>query len=318
MHIVTALEAIGYKKHYDEYGELYGDWEAKVRSDAKQIAVSITSFNFLVVFLSLYQYLSHLSGITLKLQQRTLGIMDAHHRITEVTRVYQQERKDIDRGFCIIYDQSVRMAEKVGSVATFPRTGAQQRHRSNVAATSPFEHYKRNIAIPLLDHIILELEEQFSNSSLVATSVMGLVPSVLCTKDINLQQAVEMYAGDLPSELMDMELRMYKYQWSSLPAAERPPSLAKAIKECDRQVFPNIWTLLQIACTLPVTSCECERNASALRRLNSYMRESMGKQRLSSLALLHIHLDKDINLDMVTDIFAKLHPRRLEMESLFL
>ena len=148
---------------------------------------------------------------------------------------------------------------------------------------------------------------------------MGLVTSVLCTKDINLQQAVEMYAGDLPSpELMDMELRMYKYQWSSLPAAERPPSLAKAIKECDRQVFPNIWTLLQIACTLPVTSCECERNASALRRLNSYMSASMGKQRLSSLALLHIHLDKDINLDMVTDIFAKLHPRRLEMESLFL
>ena len=44
----------------------------------------------------------------------------------------------------------------------------------------------------------------------------------------------------------------------------------------------------------------------------------MGKQRLSSLALLHIHLDKDINLDMVTDIFAKLHPRRLEMESLFM
>ena len=49
MHIVTALEVIGYKKHYDEYGELYGDWDAKVRSDAQQIAVSITSFNFLVV-----------------------------------------------------------------------------------------------------------------------------------------------------------------------------------------------------------------------------------------------------------------------------
>ena len=43
--------------------------------------------------------------------------------------------------------------------------------------------------------------------------------------------------------------------------------------------------------------------ASCLRRLNNYMRASMGKSRLSSLALLHIH-------------YANLHPRRLELDSL--
>lgn len=46
---------------------------------------------------------------------------------------------------------------------------------------------------------------------------------------------------------------------------------------CDPTIFPNISVLLQIACTLPVTSCECERSASALRRLNKYMQASMGK-----------------------------------------
>ena len=78
-------------------------------------------------------------------------------------------------------------------------------------------------------------------------------------------------------------------------------------KECDRDMFPNIYILLQITCTIPVTSCECERSASGLRRLNNYMRASMGKDRLSYLALLHIHYDHSVDLDKVVDNFARHH-----------
>ena len=89
-------------------------------------------------------------------------------------------------------------------------------------------------------------------------------------------------------------------------------------KDCDRDCFPNVYILLQIACTIPVTSCECERSASALRRLNNYMRASMGQTRLSNLALLHIHYDTPINLEEVVDIYARLHPPRLELDSLLI
>ena len=36
------------------------------------------------------------------------------------------------------------------------------------------------------------------------------------------------------------------------------------------------------------SSCECERSISTMRRLNSYMRCTMGESRLSSLAIMHI------------------------------
>ena len=88
-----------------------------------------------------------------------------------------------------------------------------------------------------------------------------------------------------------MELKRRKSRYTSMPSDLRPVSPATAIKDCDPATFPNISVLLQIACTLPVTSCECERSASALRQLNNYMRASMGKSRLSNLALLHIHYD---------------------------
>ena len=88
----------------------------------------------------------------------------------------------------------------------------------------------------------------------------------------------------------------------------RPGSPAVAIKDCDAALFPNISILLQITCTIPVTSCECERSASTLRRLNNYMRASMGKDRLSHLALLHIHYTTPVDLDTVVDCDARQHP----------
>lgn len=46
------------------------------------------------------------------------------------------------------------------------------------------------------------------------------------------------------------------------------------------------------------------------------MRASMGKDRLSHLALLHIHYTTPVDLDTVVDCYAQLHPRRLQLENL--
>ena len=95
-----------------------------------------------------------------------------------------------------------------------------------------------------------------------------------------------------------------------------PGSPAVAIKDCDAALFPNISVLLQIACTIPVTLCECERIASILRRLNNYMRASMGKDRFSHLALLHTHYTTPVDLDTVVDCYAWPNPRRLQLGNL--
>ena len=112
-----------------------------------------------------------------------------------------------------------------------------------------------------------------------------------------------------------MELSRWKHRFMCLDAGHRPSSCAKAIKACDKESFPNIFVLLQIACTLPVTSCECERNASVLRRLHNFMRAGMTELRLSSLALMHIHYEFPINLDDVVTKFSEKHPRRMQPSS---
>ena len=150
----------------------------------------------------------------------------------------------------------MRIADKIGTIAEMPRIASRQRHRSNIEAANPLEYYKRNVAIPFLDHIIAFIDQQFCQSSINASLLLGLVPNILCLKDIDLQAAVHMYSGDLPSpELFEMELKRWKHKYSVKPQKQRPSSPALAIKECDRDMFPNIYILLQIACTIPVTSC---------------------------------------------------------------
>ena len=87
----------------------------------------------------------------------------------------------------------------------------------------------------------------------------------------------------------------------------------RTLKECDDDLFPNIYALLKICATIPAMSCECERSASSLRRLHTYNRACMGQERLSSLALMHIHYQAKIVLDEVVNLFATKHPRRLEL-----
>ena len=64
-----------------------------------------------------------------------------------------------------------------------------------------------------------------------------------------------------------------------------------------------------------MTSCECERNAGTLRRLRNSIQAGMTGNRLTSLALMHVHYEKDVNLDVAIDLFAKLHPRKLQLSS---
>ncbi|KAJ8966871.1 hypothetical protein NQ314_003265 [Rhamnusium bicolor] len=80
---------------------------------------------------------------------------------------------------------------------------------------------------------------------------------------------------------------------------------------CDKDIFPNCNILLQILLTLPVSVASAERSFSALKRLKTWQRNQMTQGRLLGLALLHIHLDLNIDIENVMNRFAK-SKRRLE------
>ncbi len=93
------------------------------------------------------------------------------------------------------------------------------------------------------------------------------------------------------------------------------PDTATVFQILDADMFPTLKAVLQVALTIPVSSCSCERSFSALRRLHTWLRSTMGQERLNDLAIMSIEKKnlQGINPDNVIDRFAKLKQRRYSL-----
>ena len=197
--IVKALELIGYGMHCEEFETFATGWNNKAKSDAISLLGSICNFEFIVSFLTAYQFLSHLSGITVKLQSGTAGIMDAFLSIEEIMSVYVELRTNANTHFNKIFLQAKRMGEAVQVEPSKCRVSGYQKHRPNDPTETVEDHYPVNVAVPCLDHISVQLDQRFSSLSNTATSLLGLIPSIIIDREPDLQAAIELYSRDLPS-----------------------------------------------------------------------------------------------------------------------
>ncbi len=55
------------------------------------------------------------------------------------------------------------------------------------------------------------------------------------------------------------------------------------------EIYPNFWTALGIAFTLPVTVAQAERSFSKLKLIKSYLRSTMSQEWLTGLAIISIN-----------------------------
>ncbi|KAL9970155.1 hypothetical protein ACROYT_G022483 [Oculina patagonica] len=225
VYIVYSLEVIAHGLHQDDgYDHAQGNWASKTKRDASGLLASITSFDFILSFVMVYVILSHLDGISTKLQSYVQA------------KTYSKHMK-----WC--YVQAVQMAEKIGTTPEMPCIAKRQIHHSNTPAATLEEYYRLNLTIPFLDHISNVFEQQFTGLSAKCGSLIGLVPTVLMSEDVepDFEEVVNTYTDDLPSpELLHHELFRWKQYLSDKLDDNLPSSIAETIKICDQAYFPNI------------------------------------------------------------------------------
>ena len=74
-------------------------------------------------------------------------------------------------------------------------------------------------------------------------------------------------------------------------------------------IFSEFAEVVHILAVIPAASCSAERSFSALRRFKTYLRSTMGQQRVSNIALINIeraHANSVVNNDMdrIIDTFG--------------
>ena len=138
-----------------------------------------------------------------------------------------------------------------------------------------------------------------------------------CSSMTDIEQVISFNADELPNvDIVDEEFHVWKSRWIAIPVLDRLKTLACVMKQCSPQSLPNIFTVLKPPTTLPLSSCSCERSASALQKLNTYLRCTQTQDSLSALALIHCNYDTEIDVASVCKLFVERYPRRLECANL--
>ena len=68
--------------------------------------------------------------------------------------------------------------------------------------------------------------------------------------------------------------------------------LMQSLKSAERELISEVVMVAKLVLLAPATNAISERTFSALKRLKTYMRATIGDERLTNLMLLHIHKDK--------------------------
>ena len=317
-----ALENFG--QFYEVIVDLFEDirsspqeWNRDTVTDASTLLNAMVKFEFLMSFIVLWKGLTIVKPLSVSLQSSSIDICKAYKYVTKTKESLKSIRDDVSSHHSKWFAEATEKSKAVGGdTPAIPRRCGRQRGRDNVPAEEPEEYYKRCITILFFDHLLTELDQRFNNDQQRIILGLSLVPAVMieeCNWKEQVTDLVAFYHDDLPSpDNMDMELVCWETQWKGHDG-NLPLTPQETLLQCNQAFFPNIHTLLKIISTLPVTSCTCERSISGLKRLKTYLRSTMGQDRLNGLALMHFHRDIDIDYDAIIDMFARKHPRRMKL-----
>lgn len=162
---------------------------------------------------------------------------------------------------------------------------------------------------PFIDTFLQSNEDRFVNHKNIFSGFQCIINFEDEIKIKDIEKLTEFYKDDLEdANKIYQEVKMWH---SFLKTVKEPCNILEYLDACDSIVFPNVHKLIQILATLPVTTCTTERSFSSLRRLKTYLRNTMGLNRLNSLALLNIHRDITITPDEIWNEIIKKKKVRL-------
>uniref|UniRef100_A0A3Q2TPK1 THAP-type domain-containing protein n=1 Tax=Fundulus heteroclitus TaxID=8078 RepID=A0A3Q2TPK1_FUNHE len=150
--------------------------------------------------------------------------------------------------------------------------------------TTP-DDFRHQLFQPCLDRMIRELTHRFSD---VGEELMS-----------GIQACNPNSSTFLSEDALKCLALHYKIQRME---KEEAPDAAAVFRLLDGDMFPSLKAVLQVALTIPVS----ERSFSALRRLHTWLRRTMGQDRLNDLAIMSIEKENlhAITPDNVIDRFT--------------
>ena len=133
------------------------------------------------------------------------------------------------------------------------------------------------------------------------------------------QRLTDHYSRDLSSSFPDQLLAFRACFKSEIAKEPTVKDLAKMLiveNSTMAASFTDVCTALLLYLTIPVTVATAERSFSKIKLIKTYLRSSMGQERLSGLAILSIENGRARTMDLssVVNDFAERKARKMSFE----
>lgn len=274
-------------------------------SKASQLVAAIQMPAFCIALCVCARFARLLLPISKILQDPKMDLVQCVNEIQGIVCVLQNCREDCDEDFKRIFENTQELCS--GTIC-IPRRAGRQTMRPNYSTDDPEVFYRQAIYLPYLDGLLVDIKSRFSKHVELAARLQHLLPKyVVCAEYKDIRPCLELYKEDVAVGNVEDEFRRWKLKWKEQKQDSLPKNAIETlscIKNHD-EFYPNIYILIKIFATLPVTTTTAERSFSCLRRLKTYLRASMGEERLSGLALMNIHRTEVPSPESVLDELAK-------------
>ncbi len=223
-----------------------------------------------------------LECLNISLQKKTQTVSGMQDAVDCVGSYLQGKRND--KSYLELYEKATSLVNSIELVD--PIETANSRRFAGKAV----DHYRAEF-FKVLDCVEVQFGERFNQDSLKSLqSLENVLLTGLLTDSVD--KYPELHRGTLA-----VQLPLFHQKFSCSSSREAAEVLRGMPVEV-RGLFDQVEVLVRILLVVPVSSCEAERSFSALRRLKTWLRATMGQDRLNSLLVFNVHKDKLDNLNI--------------------
>jgi hypothetical protein len=272
-----------------EHLAVHGDSDTSALASAYHKSIS-SDIEFITPLIIISRVFALTKPYTESLQSPTCDLVQCYDNIEELTLYLVELLSD---------DNMDKLHDDLAQFANDHDIPYQLSRRKKTTPRSFFNLIYRSFISSTID----ELGPRFSDHQKLAVKISKLMPNTV--KEIefaDVKETFEFYREDLISDnflVLESEFEMWRNMWRKRIDTNLPSTISEVLKSTYslRDFYPNIYRLIAIFATLPVSVATAERSFSVLKLVKTYLRNSMGDERLSALALLHIHKSLTLTID---------------------
>jgi len=252
--------------------------DTETSSQASNLRTSILKGDFIICLLIVNKVFIYGLPLSKQLQRINIDLGEAMDLAEDTIKELQTIRSNAESEFHTIFENALTLANKLDINISIPRITGRQTKRVNIETNSPESYFRVAFFIPYLDTFIDQLNSRFVNQKMLLLDFKSLISTD--ENEPRFLRLAQKYMFDLnecEESVLLAEFKLWQRRLKNIKSSNIPRNSMEAIVLCNRQVYPSVFKLLQIFATLPVSTASSERSFSNLKRIKTYLRNTISQ-----------------------------------------